>query len=442
VNWNELPDLAAFALLTGAFASVSRRSPTTVSGIWLIGWVMIVYHFAASLFMTAPGIWGILAGGNSFAALTWAGLLFMWASVPYRQEASSRWMLTALGGSTTLYIVVIFAGPAASWVLNTAAVLMGALPLLTALVALRRFNHPLRWVVVILYCALSIFLLLFQHRPGNGTDLAENAILFTVFFGCCIHFWYMYRRTTAGAFITIAGFLAWALVFVVSPLMAKILPGMHVESEVWNLPKYVVAVGMILLLLEDQIEHTKRLALYDHLTGLANRRYFQYRLDNALKRARRNETQTALLLVDLNRFKQVNDSFGHHVGDLVLQQVGSILAGRVRSSDTVARTGGDEFSVILEEPTNRSAAELVRNALLQLLNQSHQLEGHTVRIGASIGIALFPEDARDMESLSIAADQRMYDAKRVTEKMEEVAASSAAFPLPALKSQAQAIDDA
>ncbi len=113
---------------------------------------------------------------------------------------------------------------------------------------------------VIQYCPLSIFLLIIQNRPGNGTALALNALLFTVYFGCCIHFWYSYRRATAGAFITVAGFLAWALVFVVVPLMTALWPAVHIESEVWNLPKlgyYVVAVGMILLLLEDQIEHNK-----------------------------------------------------------------------------------------------------------------------------------------------------------------------------------------
>jgi diguanylate cyclase (GGDEF)-like protein len=414
VNWSELPDLAAVVLLAGAFASISRRSHTHISRIWLIGWVMIVLHFAAFLFTKVPGIWGTWAGVVGLVSLAWGGTLFMWASVPDRQENSSPWMLAAILGSIAIYIPLLVAGHAPDWALTLAASLVGLLPLAVALTAMRNFEPSLRWVNVLQYCPLSIFLLIIQNRPGNGTALAMNAILFTVYFGCCIHFWYSYRRATAGAFITIAGFLAWALVFVVVPLMTALWPAVHIESEVWNLPKlgyYVVAVGMILLLLEDQIEHNKSLALHDDLTGLANRRLYQDRLSIALERARRNGTQVALLMVDLDYFKQVNDSMGHHVGDLALKQVAALLIGRVRRSDTVARTGGDEFSVILAEPTSRSAAELVRNSLLQLLSEPLQLGEYKVHIGASVGIAVFPEDAHDTESLCIAADLRMYESK-------------------------------
>jgi diguanylate cyclase (GGDEF)-like protein len=202
--------------------------------------------------------------------------------------------------------------------------------------------------------------------------------------------------------------------FGLMPLIKTYLPLFHVEKEVGDLPKFVVAMGMLLILLEDQIEHNKFLALHDELTGLPNRRLFHDRLSNALERARRTGAQTALLLVDLDHFKQVNDSFGHHIGDLLLQRVAAAFSGRVRRSDTVARTGGDEFSVILEEPTSRADAELVGHSLIQLLTEPLQLGNHTVRIGASVGIAIFPSDAADMESLCIAADQRMYDAKHAS----------------------------
>lgn len=412
VDWSKLPDLAAVAALTCAFASVARRGQTSTSRHWLTGWVLIAVHFAAFIFLPAPGFWGVLAADLGMASLAAAGILFMWASVPYRIERSSQWMLAVLLITNTLYAILLGLEHPAPWALNGAAVLLGAGPLAIALGARRGFTHVLRWMLVGLYCMLSVFLLAFQNRPFMGPTIAVNSLLFTVYFGCCFHVWYSYRgRRSAGSLISIIGFLGWAAVFVVGPFVGSFVPGARIESEVWNLPKYVVAVGMILLLLEDQIEHNKYLALHDELTGLPNRRLFLDRLAISLERARRMESKAALLVIDLNHFKQVNDSLGHHAGDLLLKKVSGIFSSRVRRSDTVARTGGDEFSLILEEPTNRSNAKLVAKSLMEMLEQPLQVGDHTVQVGASIGVAVFPDDAEDMESLCIAADLRMYDTK-------------------------------
>jgi diguanylate cyclase (GGDEF)-like protein len=430
VDLSKIPDVAAVALLTLAFFSVSRHGRTSFSSIWLVGWLMIVLHFAAFLFLPAPGNFGIAAAILGAEALAWAGILFMWAAVPYRSQVSSRWMLVAMLTTNTLNIFVISIAPKAHWLLTPSAVLMGALPLLILLLNIRKSNHPLRWGLVLLYVSLSVFLLMVEKRPGNGLDLALNAIFFTVYLGCCIHFWYAYRRATAGAFITVLGFLAWANVFTIAPAMGTFFPGFQLESEVWNLPKYVVAVGMILILLEDQIEHNKYLALHDELTGLPNRRLFQDRLANTIERARRTGSQAALLLIDLDRFKLVNDTVGHHIGDELLKHVGRLFVGRVRRTDTVARTGGDEFSVVLEEPMNRTDAMRVARTLTQLLDAPILLERNTVRVGASVGIAIFPDDAGDAESLCIAADLRMYASKRAARSREGPAVPAPLLPDP------------
>lgn len=382
----------------------------SASGLWLTGWIMIALHFAAFLFLPSSGA-SSLPLFLGIAALVWAGLIFMWASVPFRRAVSSKIMMAGLMAVHTLYVGLLLAGPAFAWMLTPAATLYALVPCALALLSLRKLNPTQRWINIVLHSALSFYLLGYQHRPGNGTVLALNGVLFTVYLACGVHFWYGYRRSTAGAFVTVAGFLTWASVFALAPWMQACLPQVQIESEVWNLPKYVVAVGMILLLLEDQIEHNKYLALHDELTDLPNRRLFQDRLASALERARRSGTQTALLLIDLDRFKQVNDTLGHHVGDQLLKRVAGLFLGRVRRTDTVARTGGDEFSVILEEPINRRDAERVGHALIQLLNEPLELDGHAVRVGASVGIAIFPEDALSGESLCIAADLRMYNDK-------------------------------
>jgi diguanylate cyclase len=413
VDWSKLPDLIAVGLLAWAFASVARKSPTRVSTHWLTAWLLIVLHFLAFMLSPLTPPIGPLATFFGVVALIWAGIFFMRASVPYRRQNSSIVMLVTVLATYSLYTAVLMYGATAP-ILNAAAILLGLAPVVVAVSFVRSFRHPLRWVTVALHCGLALVLLNVQSRP-NGSDLALNAVLFTVYLGAAIHFWYMYSRASAGAIITIVGFFLWANVFTVEPSLAHWYPQVHLESEVWNLPKYVVAIGMILVLLEDQIAHSKHLALHDALTGLPNRRLFEDRLGNALERSRRAGTQTALLMLDLDRFKQVNDTLGHHVGDLLLQEIARLFSGRVRRSDTVARTGGDEFAVILEGPTSRQEAKLVGRSLLRLLEQPIGLENCYVTVGASLGIAVFPDDAEDQESLCIKADLRMYDFKRSAE---------------------------
>lgn len=308
-----------------------------------------------------------------------------------------------------LVCILVLGGP--RWLLNVSEALLGFTPLFMTLVFPRWSIPFLRWSMAIIHCALWVFLWQTRNLP-NSADLALNAVLFTVYFGCAIHFWYHNRKATTGAMIGIVGFWLWAAVFVLAPLLEAFLPTLKVEPEIWNLPKYIVAVGMILLMLEEQIEHNKHLALHDELTGLPNRRLFRDRLAGALERARRGGSQAALLMVDLDDFKSVNDNLGHHAGDQVLQQVAAILSTRIRNSDTVARTGGDEFAIVLEPPTNRAEALIVSRALLDLLQAPMQLNEHSVNVGASVGMAVFPDDAKDMKSLCIQADMRMYEGKR------------------------------
>jgi len=411
LDWGRLPDLVAVALLTCAFASVARSGDRPGSRVWLIGWVLIAVHFTATMVSVDTGIAGLIAEDISLVALVNAGLLFMFASVPYRRELSSRWMLVFLVATNTLYVCLVNGPQVPRFVLTISAISIGAFPFFLALYIANHFQHFLRWILVCLYSTLSVFLLAVQNNPETGATFAINGVLFTVYFGCCLHILYTYRRVTAGALITIVGFSGWAAVFFFAPYLAMNYPAVHIENEIWNLPKYVVAVGMILLLLEDQLEHNKYLALHDELTGLPNRRLFLDRLSVALERSRRSGSCTALLVVDLDQFKQVNDSLGHHAGDLLLQKVGEVFTGRIRTTDTVARTGGDEFSVILEDAGDRDSATIVAENLLCSLNEPITIDGTSVLVGASIGVALFPDDASDIESLCIAADLKMYTQK-------------------------------
>ncbi len=164
-------------------------------------------------------------------------------------------------------------------------------------------------------------------------------------------------------------------------------------------------------LAEQRMQHV---AYHDNLTGLPNRLLFNDRLAQSIRFARRDNRKFALLFLDLDKFKQVNDTLGHDAGDELLQQVATRIRGELRESDTVARVGGDEFTVILPDVARREDAEIVAKKIVAALSAPLRLErqGRSVEIGTSIGVALFPSDAGDADALVDAADGAMYEAKQ------------------------------
>jgi len=161
-------------------------------------------------------------------------------------------------------------------------------------------------------------------------------------------------------------------------------------------------------LAQQQIE---QLAHYDMLTLLPNRTLFYDRLGQAIMMAKRNHRSIALMYIDLDGFKQVNDTMGHHAGDVLLGEVAKRLRLCVRESDTLARLGGDEFTVILNDTHEREDMEMLAKKIIESIGHSFYLEGHGVNIGVSIGIARYPDDASTTGTLLIVADKAMYSAK-------------------------------
>lgn len=160
-----------------------------------------------------------------------------------------------------------------------------------------------------------------------------------------------------------------------------------------------------------QKETILHMAYHDALTDLPNRRLFEDRLTVALAQARRKKQMAAVMCIDLDRFKVVNDTMGHALGDLLLQSVAERLTGLMRDSDTVARVGGDEFTLLLPDVARAEDTVEVAERTLEALRQPWVLNGHEFCVTASIGIAMCPNDAEDAESLLRNADTAMYRAK-------------------------------
>jgi diguanylate cyclase (GGDEF)-like protein len=152
-------------------------------------------------------------------------------------------------------------------------------------------------------------------------------------------------------------------------------------------------------------------AHHDILTGLPNRLLLKDRMEQLLAASERHGEQAAILCIDLDRFKQVNDTHGHHVGDVCLQEVARCLRDRLRVTDTIARSGGEEFIVLLGKLKTPADAGYVAQLLLDCFRQSLLIEGHTISLTASLGIAMYPADGNSAYELWRLADSAMYRAK-------------------------------
>ncbi len=190
--------------------------------------------------------------------------------------------------------------------------------------------------------------------------------------------------------------------FPIEMLLSELIEGRH---------RLLIAVVRDITERKREEERIRRLAHYDAVTALPNRYLLNERLERALARARRGRSNVALMFLDLDRFKPVNDTLGHEAGDALLKDVAARLSECVRITDTVARLGGDEFVVVLEGLEEEGGAGLVARKILETLHEPFLIGDRTFVIGASMGISLFPADAERADELIARADAAMYRAK-------------------------------
>lgn len=182
----------------------------------------------------------------------------------------------------------------------------------------------------------------------------------------------------------------------------------EVKTRIYNM----LEVRLLYKELEQYSFAQQSLAVHDALTGLPNRRLLLDRLSLSIAHARRNKTAMAVMYLDLDGFKQVNDSLGHDAGDTLLQEVASRLVAAVRQEDTVARLGGDEFVIALWELDRPDSVVNLVSKVIQAVSQPYCIEDQAVCITVSVGIGIYPDYGEDMETLMKGADKALYEAKR------------------------------
>lgn len=188
--------------------------------------------------------------------------------------------------------------------------------------------------------------------------------------------------------------------------------GSQFEFRKGNRPSLLQQVVDSIIAAIEERRRIRHLAFHDELTGLPNRYLFADRLSQALERARRTSERFAVLYVDVDRFKHVNDGFGHLAGDALLRHVGNCLAATLRAGDTVARLGGDEFALVLQDVSGPEPVEGAIERMHEALRLPVSIEGNRVSVSCSIGYSIYPEDGVEATALLKRADLIMYACRR------------------------------
>jgi diguanylate cyclase (GGDEF)-like protein len=327
--------------------------------------------------------------------------------------------LSALTGVLALHV---YSGLAAEGVLHAVSVwwlgdLLGVYLIAPVLLTLARWDLlPTRKgarleAMVLALSMLTLSLVMMEYaQPVRPAEIVLFVMLPTVL-------WAALRFSVTGASVAI--FLSALIVFGVTVaayggILSDTPPRDVFALQVSMLTMALGGLFVAAALAERRYSEMRldMLANHDPLTGLPNRSYFQDFLGHALARAQREKAQVSLLFIDLDRFKHINDSQGHEVGDQVLRVVANRLDEQLRADDFVARLGGDEFAVILTHPPASRAASRVAIKLIKALSESFKLDQRRYAIGASVGISVFPDDGLDANTLLRQADLAMYQAKQ------------------------------
>jgi diguanylate cyclase (GGDEF)-like protein len=411
MNFYGLPEFFSYAILVGIAVVLIRQDRSTHLRYWLSGWIIVLLH-AAIYMLVIPGYIQNIVGRGLLAA---AGFAFMLAA--YYQQAPvdtpGFFRQLSLIGLPNMLFAVLSTEYIERHPDNHDFGLFAFIALAGLVCAicqsLNKFETKSRSRVLI---ALSCFVYAIQIwcLYTYGILMASQWLMCWTYLAVAFFFLRQTRTLTMGVSFTALSFTLWGFVFPVYSLLAIYAPSIsdQIQSLVWNLPKFLTAASMILVLLEEKVLRATQMATHDELTGLPNRRLYEDRYNLVLEKARRDNSCFAILIIDLNRFKQVNDTLGHHIGDLLLKTASKRFLDALRKIDTVARTGGDEFTVILEGVNSLAEAERVADNIRRTMELPITLEGALIDVGASIGAAIYPDDGIVQTELQAVADSRMY----------------------------------
>jgi diguanylate cyclase (GGDEF)-like protein len=415
MNLLTLPDIAGMIILMGVLVWARTKYRDQSVDLWLLGLTFVliesvavaVYkntHFfhsgmhviALDTYLLAAVTFGYASRQDHLTGrlkvpffLLPALPMFVIATVYGFEVTSTAFYIDMVAASLILGLGYITLGVTGGWKYKGTLLTFHAVMWIPML--LMALNGGLRWIV---YWGLACLYLLVAASFRNRV-----------------------RRDGIGGLVIVSGFVFWALCLLLHPAVRGSGGLEDILGQVWNMQKFFVIIGMLLVLLEDQTRLREDEAMHDSLTGLPNRRLFDDRLAQALERSRRMGTNTVLFALDLDGFKQINDLHGHRGGDRVLQLAATRLREKIRGSDTLARCGGDEFCVIVSDVVRSEDCRIIAENLRAAVAAVAVDSGGRYKLGCSVGYAQFPKDAADAATLYEIADSAMYRDKALAHSL-------------------------
>ncbi len=403
MNVAYLPDLAALTLLVVILFLLRQRHRHEQADMWLLGLFLTLAEAVAHTFYPSSGLPGKIPQVIVLDCYLLAGVVFLWASGDQGDVRWKRLLYISLNAFPLLLMNTTYGLHLHTRQAYFPSIALGVFISAATALYLRR-----SWLLAVLQLCGWL---------AVGYLVHNAQYLEAVYWSLCgiytltaLNFAQRLPNKSTGRLAILTGFVIWALCFLVHPWIAPSY--FDVASHIWNLQKLLISIGMILVVLEEQVSSNQWLALHDELTGLANRRSFEERLAAALDGSRRECRSLAVFMLDLNGFKQINDSLGHHAGDQVLCEVSKNLRTTGHRFDTLARLGGDEFAMIARDVREEAELKELAKVIQTAVEEPVVIDGRLMTITASLGIAVYPSDAQDATRLLCVADQRMYGFKK------------------------------
>ena len=403
------------AMLLAILYFLRRRHPREAVDFWLIGLLFIFFEAVVYAAYPSPGPWRDAAHVVALDSFFIAGAIFLWAAGRDLFPRKPALLYLLINSLPLLGLLTIYGLGLRDLRVYHGLIACGLFLGVTSAFLIARAWNPGRgwWLVAVQICTWTP---VWFFASDNAFRDSAYFVLFVLYLATAIVFQLNLPKKSLGKFAIVVGFVVWSLVFLLHSWVSN-HPGYDaIADQIWNLQKFLVTIGMLLVLLEQQVASNEWYALHDQLTGLPNRRHFEHRLAAAIQQSQQNNTRTALLMVDLNGFKMINDSLGHAVGDQLLQRISINLRNVIRAPDTLARLGGDEFIIIATDLPSDQPSDLIASRSLARISQALRkpvtIEGNALTGSGSVGFAIYPDDATDEVLLRRIADQRMYQQKR------------------------------